>query len=121
MKDLVSDIVELETISETTGDRGYIQILKRKHISLANLLDDKVQGALVGSRFLNTNEMDAPTRFFFGLERKNGQRRVIHSLLSDTGQEITEPSQIRRRVFISPSTRAGPWWRAEAKTRSEEV
>ncbi|KAJ3588687.1 hypothetical protein NHX12_009541 [Muraenolepis orangiensis] len=98
MKDLESDIVELETISETTGDRGYIEILKEKKMTLANLLDVKVQGALVRSRFLNTNEMDAPTSFFFGLEKKNGQRRVNHSLLSGTGQEITEPSQIRRRA-----------------------
>ncbi|KAJ4939394.1 hypothetical protein JOQ06_028843 [Pogonophryne albipinna] len=104
MKDLESDIVELETISETTGDRGYIEILKEKKMALANLLDVKVQGALVRSRFLDTNEMDAPTSFFFGLEKKNGQRRVIHSLLSDTGQEITEPSQIRRRAVSFYST-----------------
>ncbi|KAJ4946367.1 hypothetical protein JOQ06_024034, partial [Pogonophryne albipinna] len=105
MKDLESDIVELDwKISETTGDRGYIQILKEKKMALANLLDVKVQGALVRSRFLNTNEMDAPTSFFFDLEKKNGQRRVIHSLLSDTGQEITEPSQIRRRAVSFYST-----------------
>ncbi|KAJ3601544.1 hypothetical protein NHX12_032512 [Muraenolepis orangiensis] len=104
MKDLESDIVELETISETTGDRGYIEILKEKKMALANLLDVKVQGALVRSQFLNTNEMDAPTSFFFGLEKKNGQRRVIHSLLSGTGQEITEPSQIRRRAVSFYST-----------------
>ncbi|KAJ3587850.1 hypothetical protein NHX12_011445 [Muraenolepis orangiensis] len=48
--------------------------------------------------------MDAPTSFFFGLEKKNGQRRVIHSLLSGTGQEITEPSQIRRRAVSFYST-----------------
>ena len=35
--------------------------------------------------------MDAPSSFFFGLERKNGQRRVIHTLL-------TEPGQIRARA-----------------------
>ncbi|KAJ3585369.1 hypothetical protein NHX12_014090 [Muraenolepis orangiensis] len=104
MKDLESDIVELETIRETTGDRGYIEILKEKKMALANLLDVKVQGALVRSRFLNINEMDAPTSFFFGLEKKNGQRRVIHSLLSGTGQEITEPSQIRRRAVSFYST-----------------
>ncbi|KAJ3605677.1 hypothetical protein NHX12_027722 [Muraenolepis orangiensis] len=34
----------------------------------------------------------------------NGQRRVIHSLLSGTGQEITEPSQIRRRAVSFYST-----------------
>ncbi|KAJ3593897.1 hypothetical protein NHX12_006230 [Muraenolepis orangiensis] len=104
MKDLESDIVELETIRETTGDRGYIEILKEKKMALANLLDVKVQGALVRSRFLNTNEMDAPTSFFFGLEKNNGQRQVIHSLLSGTGQEITEPSQIRRRAVSFYST-----------------
>ncbi|KAJ3603143.1 hypothetical protein NHX12_030886 [Muraenolepis orangiensis] len=48
--------------------------------------------------------MDAPTSFFFGLEKKNGQRRVIHLLLSGTGQEITEPSQIRRRAVSFYST-----------------
>ena len=42
--------------------------------------------------------MDVPSSYFFGLERKNGQRRVVHMLLSDTGQEIVEPSQIRRRA-----------------------
>ncbi|KAJ3584784.1 hypothetical protein NHX12_015279, partial [Muraenolepis orangiensis] len=104
MKDLESDIVELETIRETTGDRGYIEILKEKKMALANLLDVKVQGALVRSQFLNINEMDAPTSFFFGLEKNNGQRRVIHSLLSGTGQEITEPSQIRRRAVSFYST-----------------
>ncbi|KAJ3584301.1 hypothetical protein NHX12_014797 [Muraenolepis orangiensis] len=105
MKDLESDIVELETISETTGDRGYIEILKEKKMALANLLDVKVQGALVRSRFLNTNEMDAPTSFFFGLEKKNGQRRVIHSLLSGHGAGNNESQgQIRRRAVSFYST-----------------
>lgn len=42
--------------------------------------------------------MDAPTNFF-SLKRKHGQRKLIHSLLSDTGQELTEPEQIRRRAI----------------------
>ena len=42
--------------------------------------------------------MDAPTSYFFGLEKRSGQRRVVHSLLADTGQTITEPSQIRKRA-----------------------
>ncbi|KAK0155412.1 Transposon TX1 uncharacterized protein [Merluccius polli] len=42
--------------------------------------------------------MDAPSSYFFGLERKNGQGRVIHTLLSEAGEEIVEPSQIRRRA-----------------------
>ncbi|KAI3354586.1 hypothetical protein L3Q82_019090, partial [Scortum barcoo] len=98
MKDLESDIVELEEMSESTGDRGCIEILKVKKLALANLLESKVQGALVRSRFQNIAEMDTPSSFFFGLERKNGQKKVIHTLLSDTEQELVEPGQIRRRA-----------------------
>ncbi|KAJ3607022.1 hypothetical protein NHX12_026537 [Muraenolepis orangiensis] len=43
--------------------------------------------------------MDAPSRYFFGLEKKQGQNNLIHWLLSDTGQEITDSSQIRRRTI----------------------
>ena len=98
MKDLETDIVELEHLSESTGNQGYIEILEEKNMALADLLESKVQGALVMSRFQNISEMDAPTSFFFSMEKKNGQRRVIYTLLSDTGQELMEPRQIRERA-----------------------
>ena len=94
MRELETDIVELES----TENRGCIESLKEKKMALANLLSVKVQGALVRSRYQNIRDMDAPSSFFFSLEKKNGQRKVIHTLLSDTGQEIKEPSQIRRRA-----------------------
>ena len=98
IRDLETDIVDLECVSESTGNRGYIEILKTKKITLANLLDTKVQGALIRSRVQNITEMDAPSSFFFGLEKRQGQRRQIHSLLSATGQELTEPGRIRKRA-----------------------
>ncbi|KAJ3582865.1 hypothetical protein NHX12_000161 [Muraenolepis orangiensis] len=42
--------------------------------------------------------MDASSRFFFGLERKNGQKRLIHSMRSDTGQILSESTDIRRHA-----------------------
>jgi hypothetical protein len=69
MKDLEIDIVELESLSKSTADRGYIEILKIKKLALADLLDVKVQGALVRSRFQASAEMDAPTSYFFGAGR----------------------------------------------------
>ena len=98
IKDLESEIVELETFSHSTGNRGHIEVLNSKKMALANLLDSRVQGALVRSRIQNIAEMDAPSGFFFGLEKKHGQRKIIHALLSDTGQELTEPGQIRSRA-----------------------
>jgi hypothetical protein len=77
-----SEIVELLSVVETTGDRGHIQALKRKKATLADLLGLRAQGALVRSKFQEISEMHASSKFFFGLEKKNGQRRIIHCLKS---------------------------------------
>uniref|UniRef100_A0A8C1S2L1 Reverse transcriptase domain-containing protein n=1 Tax=Cyprinus carpio TaxID=7962 RepID=A0A8C1S2L1_CYPCA len=42
--------------------------------------------------------MDGPTKFFFGLEKKNGQNRNMHSLTSESGMEIINPKEIRKRA-----------------------
>lgn len=42
--------------------------------------------------------MDAPSKFFFGLEKKNGQSRFIHALRSAKGQELKEPGEIKKRA-----------------------
>ncbi|TWW81732.1 Transposon TX1 uncharacterized 82 kDa protein ORF 1 [Takifugu flavidus] len=68
---LKTEIVELEQLCESRGDRGCLEALKTKKMALANLLDTKVQGALVRSRIQDIAEMDTPSTFFFGLERKS--------------------------------------------------
>lgn len=42
--------------------------------------------------------MDAPSKFFFSLEKKNGQSRNIHCLRSENGQELTQTPDIRKRA-----------------------
>lgn len=42
--------------------------------------------------------MDVPSHLFFGLERKNGQKRFIHSLRSDTGQLLTDHTAIHKHA-----------------------
>lgn len=75
-----------------------METLKSKKSFLLNLLGVRAQGALVRSRFINLSQMDAPSKFFFSLERKNGQSRCIHCLCSEDGHELTEPSEIRKRA-----------------------
>ncbi|KAL0160802.1 hypothetical protein M9458_044527, partial [Cirrhinus mrigala] len=52
------------------------------------------------SRFQSANQMDAPSKFFFNLEKKNGQSRAIHALRSDSGELLTDPAEIRRRAVV---------------------
>ncbi len=83
---------------EATGEGGHIETFKTKTSLLADLLGIKAQGALVRSRYQNLTQMDAPSKFFFSLEKKNGQSRSIHSLRSENGQELTKTSDIRKRA-----------------------
>lgn len=84
-KDLETEIVELVTTCQSTGDRGCIEILKskkkkKKKMALANLLENRVQGALIRSQFLDITEMDAPSNVFVRLEKKRGQSKAIQLL-----------------------------------------
>jgi hypothetical protein len=72
-----SEIVELLTFIETTGDRGHIRALKK---------------------FQGISEIDTSSKFFFGLEKNNGQRGITHCLKSAVGQELTIPSEIRKSI-----------------------
>ncbi len=74
MKDLEREILKLQELAGSTGEREHFNVLKRKTITLSNLLGFSAQGALVPSRFQNVVKMDAPSHFFFALERKNGQK-----------------------------------------------
>ncbi|KAK3548437.1 hypothetical protein QTP70_013069 [Hemibagrus guttatus] len=70
-------VVEIQGLVESTGNRGHIEALKKKKHALDDLLNTAVQGALVRLRFKSATEMDAPSKFFFILEKKNGQKRIL--------------------------------------------
>ncbi|KAK3522500.1 hypothetical protein QTP86_016150 [Hemibagrus guttatus] len=84
LKALEIEIVELQRL-EATGDRRHIEALKSKKAKMNDLLDITAQGALVRSRFKSADEMDAPSKFFFSLEQKNGQKRFIHAVQTESG------------------------------------
>jgi hypothetical protein len=92
--------VEILTLVENTGDRGHTQALKRKIATLADLLGIRAQGALVKLRstFQGISEMDASSKFDFGLEEDNGQSIIINCLKSAVEQELTSPSEVRKRA-----------------------
>ena len=47
--------------------------------------------------------MDSPSKFFFSLEKKNGQSRQIHALRSEDGHQLTDivEDQVDDAVFDS--------------------
>ncbi|TWW78225.1 Transposon TX1 uncharacterized 149 kDa protein ORF 2 [Takifugu flavidus] len=99
-RNLEREVVELQLLAESTGRREHIQFLKTKSSALADLLGVAAQGALARSRFQHITQMDAPSHVFFGLERKNGQRRMMHSLKANNGQMLEDPIEIRQQAVM---------------------
>ncbi|KAI3353889.1 hypothetical protein L3Q82_005097 [Scortum barcoo] len=87
---------EVQHLLSCTGDQGHVEALKSKKAAIDNLLGITAQGALVRSCFTNSSMLDSPAKFFFSLESRNGQRKVIHCLRSDNGSSLTEATEIRR-------------------------
>ena len=100
LKGLEEDIMNLQELVTPTGAEEQVKLLKEKKGRLSELLGVRAQGALVRSRFQSASLMDAPSKFFFGLERKNGQSRMMHTLRSEEGQEFTEPAELRNYAMI---------------------
>ncbi len=50
----------------------------------------KLKGA-VRSRFSTLKDMDGPTSFFFNLERKSGQEKLMYVLKDNDGQDTSDP------------------------------
>lgn len=74
-----------------------VKLLESKKGRLAELWGVRAQGALIHSRFQSVTQMDTPSKFFFSMERKNGQSLLyglLYALRSATGQELTKPAEI---------------------------
>lgn len=89
--------MELQKLADSTGETRHVDVLKTKKRVLADLLGVPTRGAVVCSRFQHVTMMDAPSHSF-GLERKNGQRRLMHCLRSSDGQLLQDSAVSMQRA-----------------------
>ncbi len=82
---LEMDIVELQTLNGATANQNQLQALK-KNKNTSRSIRYEVSGGVDQIQISEYSEMDAPSKFFFSLERKNGQRKSIQCLKSEDGK-----------------------------------
>lgn len=85
MRDPEAEMVELEHLFSPQ---------KIKDLFKSNLKANQLS-ARPGALVRDIVEVDAPSSFFFSSDRKSGQRKLIHSLLTDM-EELTDSGQIRK-------------------------
>ncbi|KAL7844922.1 hypothetical protein SRHO_G00234620 [Serrasalmus rhombeus] len=64
--------------------------------NLCAILNEKAKGALVRTRFSSIQDMDAPTAFFFDLERSTSNHKSLVSLRKDDGTVTADPAEVRK-------------------------
>ncbi|KAI4883508.1 hypothetical protein NFI96_029469, partial [Prochilodus magdalenae] len=77
------------------GLQAELEELRR---NLGAFFSDRAKGALVRARFQMLREMDAPSSFFFDLEKKCGESKHMHALYMSDGRLSSDTSEVRGRA-----------------------
>ena len=82
--------------------------LHQKKQELSTFLQERVNGVLVRARFTTIREMDAPTAFFFNLEKSVSRKKQMVCLRLPDGSVTTDQGKMRRHAvdFYSALYRA---------------
>jgi len=94
MKSLEEDILG-QSSDSTLNNSSSIDSIARDKILLKNLLEERGKTALLRTRFAQLNDMDAPTVFFFGLEKKPREQKIFHQLKMPCGGVTTDQREIQ--------------------------
>eukprot|EP00794_Sanderia_malayensis_P014852 gene14852-16392_t len=95
LDDDVDGRVEAINVLERSGDKNLLQTAKKRLYDLDII---RISGARIRSKELYFSEFEKSSRYFFSLENKRQQRKVISSLSSRDGSIVTEPAEILKQI-----------------------
>ena len=91
---LKTEIAFLE--AQNTLSEEALNDLDVKKKELDDLTLNNVRGACIRTKFHHLRRLNAPTRFFFDLERREGCQRHISHLQNEKGEVITDSEKIEQ-------------------------
>ena len=91
--------------------------LHQKRQELSTFLQERVKGALVRARFTTVRDMDAPTSFFFNLEKSVSRKKQMVCLHLPDGHTTTNPVEMRGHAVDLQWTFTAPF--SERRTSTE--
>ncbi len=93
MKSLEEDILRQSSHDDSADS------IERNTFLLKTLLEEQGKTALLRTRYSQLNEMDAPSAFFFGLEKKPRKQKYFHKLNLSQGGVTTDQQEIRTHAL----------------------
>ena len=71
-----------------------VQQIREKRKELEIIIEEKTRGAIIRSRARWYEQGEKPTRYFFNLEKRNYNRKVINKLITQGNKTVTDPKEI---------------------------
>ena len=88
-----------ETLKDNLNNNGWINELKETNDQLEEIREHKLKGALIRSRWQQSNKREKPSIFFLNLENKNYISKHIRELKIDN-KIIQDPKQILEEMRL---------------------
>lgn len=98
VQQLEQEIRDIECSLILNVDKEDGILLKEKKKELGLFLKERVKGAMVRARYINIREIDAPSTFFFNLERTVAQKKQMACLSLPDGRVTTDPAEMRKHA-----------------------
>lgn len=98
IKSVENEISSLERELINRYDSTLKNTLQEKKMELGSFLNERVKGALIRSRFVSIVDMDAPSAFFFNLERKAAKQKQMTCLQLPNGKMTHDVREMRRHA-----------------------
>lgn len=95
MKSLEQAILGQSSDCTHTNNSTFTDSVANDKLLLKNLLEEQGKTALLRTRFAQLNDMDAPTSFFFGLEKKPKEQKSFYQLKIPGGSVTTDQQEIQ--------------------------
>lgn len=93
IRELERDIEQLE-VNVVNNNLTEASRLEKKKKSLGTLLHENAKGALIRARFSLLKDIDAPSSFFFNLEKKEMERKQMLHLKRANGTLTSDPKEM---------------------------
>lgn len=94
VKALQTDIESLEKQIVNNNEAVQCGGLNKKRQELNFLLHEQAKGALIRTRYCSIKDMDAPSTFFFNLERKHVYQKMMCHLHRADGSVTSDPTEL---------------------------
>ena len=96
---------ELDNLISNLANTKHITCqLKAEYITLKEdlclIYENKAKGAIIRSKTKWIEQGEKPTKYFFNLEKRNYNRKVIRSLKKPDGESITDELEILKEIEL---------------------